>query len=184
VIRRVLVLAACALVVGGCGNKQDTTTFAENEGIYVDLGGLKYQVQISRQLNPADVEDHTYLTGVPRSLARLAPGESWFGVFIRIENPHGKHLPAADSFLLHDTQEKTFVPVPIARTNPFSYHGGFVAPHNSTPPPSSLAQANQSINGSLVLFKVPNSSYANRPLELVIKDPRNPTKTASVEIDV
>ena len=47
----VLVLAA-ALVVGGCGNKEETTTEAATEGIYLDVGDLKYQVQISRIINP------------------------------------------------------------------------------------------------------------------------------------
>lgn len=184
--RRVLVIAVAllALAAAGCGNKKDEIKFAENEGLYLDLGGLKYQVEMSRQLNPADVEDHSYLTGVPRTLADLAPGDSWFAVFIRVENNGEKYLPAADSFVLRDTRDDTFLPVPIARTNPFSYHGGFVAPKNTLPPESSVAQANESIGGALVLFKVPTESYANRPLELEIKNPRNPKDTASVELDV
>ena len=40
-------------------------TSAETEGIYLDLGDLKYQVQISRCLNPADTEDSSYLRGLP-----------------------------------------------------------------------------------------------------------------------
>ena len=184
--RRVIVIAVAlfALVAAGCGNKKDQTKFADSEGLYLDLGGLKYQVEMSRQLNPSDVEDHTYLTGVPRTLANLAPGDSWFAVFIRVENNGDKYLPAADSFTLRDTQEDTVLPVPIARTNPVSYHGGFVAPKNTLPPASSVAQANESIGGALVLFRVPTESYANRPLELEIKNPRNPKDTASVELDV
>ena len=184
-MRRVLVIAAAfALFAAGCGNKEQIRSFSDSEGNYLDLGGLKYQVQISRQLNPNDVEDHNYLTGVPRTLSSLSPGDSWFAVFIRVENTGDKYLPAADSFTLKDTQGNTFLPVPIARTNPFSYHGGFVAPKGNLPPNQSPAQLNESINGSLVLFKVPNSSYANRPLEFTIKDPRNPRSTATVDIDV
>jgi hypothetical protein len=186
VSRRVLVIAVAlfALVGAGCGHKEDQTKFAENEGLYLDLGGLKYQVEMSRQLNPSDVEDHSYLTGVPRTLSSLAPGDSWFAVFIRVENNGDKYVPAADSFQLRDTQDHTFVPVPIARTNPFSYHAGFVAPKNTLPPASSVAQANESIGGSLLLFRVPTESYANRPLELTIKNPRNPHDTATVDLDV
>jgi hypothetical protein len=184
VIRRVLVLAACALVVGGCGNKQKETRFSDTEGTYLDMGGLKYQVQISRQLNPNDVEDHSYLTGVPRTLASLSPGESWFGVFLRVENGGDKYLPAAGSFVLKDTQDNSFLQVPISRENPFSYHGGFVAPKNTLPPSGSLAQQNESIDGALILFKVPNASYANRPLELTIRNPRNQRDTVSVDLDV
>jgi hypothetical protein len=179
-----LLVALIALAGAGCGNKKDEIKLAENEGLYVDLGGLKYQVEMSRQLNPADVEDHSYLTGVPRQLSGLAPGDSWFAVFVRVENNGEKYLPAADSFVLRDTRGNTFTPVPIARTNPFSYHGGFVAPKNTLPPKSSVAQANESIGGALVLFRVPVEAYANRPLELTLKNPRNPRDTASVELDV
>ncbi len=49
----VLVLAA-ALVAGGCGaDKQETRTLGETEGTYIDVGGLKYQIQISRSSTPA-----------------------------------------------------------------------------------------------------------------------------------
>jgi len=179
-----IMVAVLALAGAGCGNKKDEITHAENEGLYLDLGGLKYQVQMSRQLNPNDVEDQSYLTGVPRALLGLAPGDSWFAVFVRVENNGDKPLPAADSFVLRDTQENTFLPLPIARINAFSYHGGVIPPKNTLPPASSVAQANESINGSLLLFKVPNEAYANRPLELTIKDPRNPRQTATVDLDV
>ena len=180
----IIAVAALALVGAGCGNKEDVIKHAETEGTYLDLGGLKYQVQISRQLNPNDVEDHTYLSGVPRALANLAPGDSWFAVFLRVENNGDKYLPAADSFELKDTQDHTFTPVPISRINAFSYHGGFVAPKNALPPASSVAQANESINGALILFRVPVEAYANRPLELTIKNPRNPHDVATVDLDV
>lgn len=183
-IRRVALIAFAALLVAGCGNKQKATTFADTEGEYLDLGGLKYQVEMSRQLNPYDVEDHSYLSGIPRSLAKLGSGDSWFAVFIRVENGSDKYKRAAGSFVLKDTQGNTFLPVPISRTNPFSYHGGFVAPQNTLPPASSVALANESIGGALVLFKVPNSSYANRPLDLTIRNPGDQQQTATVELDV
>ena len=52
-----LLVALAALVVGACGNKEDKTLHGATEGIYIDVGGLKYQVQISRVLNPTDRED-------------------------------------------------------------------------------------------------------------------------------
>ena len=183
-LRRLAIIAFAGLLIAGCGNKQATRTFSDSEGDYLDLGGLKYQVQMSRQLNPYDVEDHAYLAGVPRSLAHLGPNDSWFAVFIRVENLHNKPIQAAGSFVLKDTQGNTFLPVPISRTNPFSYHGGFVAPKGNLPPNSSVAQANTSVGGALVLFKVPNASYANRPLEFTIRNPSNQQQTASVDLDV
>ena len=46
---------------------------AETEGIYLDVGDLKYQVQISRELNPADIEDRDYLKGLPAGDAQPKP---------------------------------------------------------------------------------------------------------------
>ena len=66
-MRRLLVISAallCALAAAGCGNKQETVTLGETEGIYLDIDELKYQVQISRYMNPDDVEDQAYLTGL------------------------------------------------------------------------------------------------------------------------
>jgi hypothetical protein len=67
-MRRLLVISAalmCAILVAGCGNKEETITRAATEGIYLDLDDLKYQVQISRYMNPNDVEDRSYLIGLP-----------------------------------------------------------------------------------------------------------------------
>ena len=74
------VLAALAL--GACGDshtKVTTGTYAGESGAnapYLDVGPLKYQVQLSRQLNPANSEDSGYLAGprAGRSQARSGPG--------------------------------------------------------------------------------------------------------------
>lgn len=126
-------VAVLALALAGCGDKKKAVTFTDNEGEYLDLGGLRYQVQLSRQLNPYDIEDKAYLQGIPASLAKLAPGDSWFAVFLRVENPHSHPVPAATSFLLRDTQNNTFVPVPIPAGNPFAYEGGTVQPKDNLP---------------------------------------------------
>ena len=177
-------VAVLALALAGCGDKKKTVTFTDNEGQYLDLGGLRYQVQLSRQLNPYDVEDRAYLQGLPRSVSSLRAGESWFAVFLRVENPSSHPVPAATSFVLKDTQNNRFVPVPIASINPFAYEGGFVQAKDNLPPAQSVAQLNESIGGAEILFKVPVKSYANRPLELTIRDPRDQTRTATVDLDV
>ena len=60
---RVLLLlalaAASVLALAGCGNKVEVRTVAETEGIYIDIGELKYQVQLSRIINPVS---YTHLT--------------------------------------------------------------------------------------------------------------------------
>src|SRR3954454_17507424 len=83
---RVFVVAVLASVVfAGCGDKTDYIRFAETEGIYVDVGNLVYQVQLSRYLNPADVEDRDYLRGLPSNFD-VPPGEILFGVWMRVKN--------------------------------------------------------------------------------------------------
>ena len=67
---RLIVLCALfagALAAAGCGANSETgiQQAATDEGQYLEVGGLKYQVQISRQLNPSDNEDRGYLVGVP-----------------------------------------------------------------------------------------------------------------------
>ena len=187
-MRRPLLVLACALAaaapLAGCGNKESEIKSAESEGSYLDLGDLRYQVEISRQLNPADVEDKAYLQGVPGRELALHPGESWFGIFILVQNENDTAKQAADQFELEDTTGVKYRPIPIARTNPFAYQGGTVAPNNNLPPASSVAQANESINGELVLFKVKTASFANRPLELKIFGPTVPQDEARIAIDV
>src|SRR3954463_10352905 len=157
-LRRRSALLFCALAVAvplaGCGNKESEIKSAETEGAYLDVGELRYQVQISRQLNPADVEDRAYLQGIPRSVARLKPGESWFAIFVRVENDYKTPRKAATQFELTDTQGTIYRPVAIPRANPFAYQGGRVAGKSTLPPAGSVAQLNESVNGALVLFKV------------------------------
>src|SRR5690242_9262585 len=81
---------AAAFAVGGCGNKSSSIHGGETEGIYLNVGQLKYQVEISRQLNPAIPEDQTFLQDVSPADAKLDPDELWFAVFVRVENPTGQ----------------------------------------------------------------------------------------------
>jgi hypothetical protein len=180
-----LVLAlVVALPLAGCGNKKDVIKFGDTEGVYLDLGPLRYQVQISRELNPADVEDKAYLTGVARRDAVLKPGESWFAVFVRVENDHDFSAPSASQFELTDTQDNVYRPVPIARTNPFAYVPSRLPGKSTMPKSGSVAQANESVDGQLVLFKLKTSSFANRPLVLKILGPTVPQDEVTVDLDV
>src|SRR3954469_128462 len=187
-LRRRSALLFCALAVAaplaGCGNKESEIKSAETEGAYLDVGELRYQVQISRQLNPADVEDRAYLQGLPRDVARLQKGASWVAIFMRVENNNARPLPSATDFELDDTQGTTYKPLVLPASNPFAYGGGTVAAKSALPPLSSVAQANESIDGSLVLFKLKTASFANRPLELKILGPTVPQDEASVDSDV
>jgi hypothetical protein len=181
-IRRcaLVLAAAAALLVAGCGNKQDITTEAPTEGIYLDLGGMKYQIQMSRYLNPKDVEDRSYLAGLPTGVA-AGNNNVWFGIWMRVENLDKHPHAMASQYEIHDTQGGVFRPVPLdPRSNPFSYQPGNVEPGNIFPLPDSAA-GNGPIQGSLILFKIPVDSLQNRPL--VLKMTQGGT-TATADIDV
>jgi hypothetical protein len=175
----VLLLAAVlALGVSACGNEaQEDETFqsenaqvAETEGIYLELGEVKYQVQISRQLNPLLEADKDYFAGISESDLDLAADETWFGIWMRAENESEEPVPAATRFTVVDTQENEYVPVKIGPENVFSYQPGTIDGEELYPLLDSPAGERQP-NGALILFKLKRFSLDNRPLELTIEDP-------------
>jgi hypothetical protein len=179
-----IAIAAVALGVSGCGNKEAETLHGDTEGTYLDLGGMKYQVQISRQLNPTSVEDRDYLVGIPRGQRQPAPGQEWFAVFMRVENDGDKPARAASDYRITDTQGNRFTPVKIAGENVFVYRGGGVLQPKAILPNPDSAPGQGSIQGSMLLFRIPTRDLENRPLELSIRTPDAPGKVATVDLDV
>ena len=164
-----LIAVAAVLVLTACGNKPKISTIGETEGTYLNVGPLTYQVQISRQLNPYDIEDQTYLQGVPPFRAKLARGQTWFGVFIRVANETKNPHPAANDFTIVDTQDDRYFPVQQSPQNHFTYQGGIVPASGLLPPVDSVASEGVT-QGSLILFKLPLSALDNRPLEFIVTD--------------
>ena len=179
---RLLLLLALLGALAGCGNKTETRTVGETEGLYVDIGELKYQVQLSRIINPNDEEDRHYLTGLPAGTAQPKSDEAWFGVWMRVQNTTSKKtLTAADEFEIVDTQEHSFTP--IAVKNPFAYEAQDLTPNTVVPSPNSPAGEGV-IQGSLILFKLTTEALANRPLEFKIQSPALPDDVGVVDLDV
>jgi len=174
--------ALATLAAGGCGNKTDTAIVGETEGIYVSVDELTYQVQISRILNPASVQDKAYLLGLPQD-EEPAADEVWFGVFMRVENETDQELTAAEGFRIVDTQETEFEPVELdPAVNVFGYEPRPVPPGELLPEPNSPASDN-TIKGELILFKLKIQSLYNRPLELEIESARG-GDNAVIDLDV
>jgi hypothetical protein len=178
-----LLVLVAALAVGACGNKESETLHGDTEGIYIDVGGLKYQVQISRVLNPTDREDRDYLVDLPAS-EQLAADENWFAVFMRVENDSDKAAPATDSYSIKDTQGNVYKPVAMGPKNVFAYRPAVLQPKDILPLPTTSA-AEGTIQGSMVLFKIPVANFQNRPLELEIPPPEGAEGgTGTVDLDV
>jgi hypothetical protein len=178
-----LLVTLAALAVGACGDKEARTLHGDTEGSYVDVGPMKYQVQISRLLNPTDPEDRGYLIDLPAGES-LGPKEEWFAVFMRVENGSEGAAPVASRYEIVDTQENRYTPVQMGPKNVFAYRAGTLGAHQILPFSSSPAGQN-SIQGAMLLFKIPVENFANRPLELRIAPPAGAgTAVGTVDLDV
>jgi hypothetical protein len=177
------VAIAAATSLAACGNSDEEPTAGKTEGVYVNTGDLKYQVQISRQLNQSDFEDRDYLVGLPAGGHTLAPGQEWFAVFIRVFNRTNVPHLSASQFTIRDTTGKVYEPIKLdTRVNRVAYRPLKVGAGDQIPVPGSLARENLT-QGGLILFRVENSSYASRPLELNITPPEG-GKSATIDLDV
>jgi hypothetical protein len=184
------VLALLAvLAVGACGDshrKVTTGTYAGESGAnapYLNVGPLIYEVQLSRELNPSDVEDAAYLQGLSPAERRLAPNQEWFALFVQVYNHNSRALPAASRLTITDTQGNSYTPVVPDQSNQFAYRAGMVPANGQLPVPDSVA-ADGPTQGALLIYKFPIVSLDNRPLVLRIVDPTDATQTASAELDV
>jgi hypothetical protein len=173
-VRRLLTAAALvpALALPGCdwvGEKENVVREAKTEGIYVDVGALDYQVQISRQLNPAVSPDKGYFAGLPDYVSDLTEDEVWFGVSVRVQNQTKQPHESADKFVIEETTGETFTPIDMSEDdNPLAYSARTIQPGETYPAADELA-GDSPTQGGMLLFKIPYSSLGNRPLEFTIE---------------
>jgi hypothetical protein len=178
-----------ALALGACGSSHTRVTsgtYAGESGAsapYLNVGPLTYQVQLSRELNPYDTEDSSYLVGLTPVQRKLVPGEEWFAVFMQVYNTTSAIHPAASSLTISDTQGNVYTPVVPNSNNPFAYRPVLVAPKSRIPQPNTVA-ASGPTQGALLLYKIRIISLDNRPLDIHIVDPLDRSQRASAELDV
>ncbi|MDE3069756.1 MAG: hypothetical protein KGJ43_03415 [Acidobacteriota bacterium] len=180
-----------ALLIGACGNANERVTkgtYAGEGGVpapYLDLGQLAYEVQISRELNPAETEDAAYLAGLSPAQAAVAPGEEWFAVFIQVYNSSGQAHAAATDITIGDTQGNVYSPIAPAPTanNLFVYRGGDVPAHSQIPATGTIAALSPT-QGAVLLYKIKDESLSNRPINIKIVNPSDPAQSATAELDV
>ena len=180
-----LAVLAGLIAVAGCGQTEESaansSSSATSEGTYLELNGLKYQVQMSRYLNPHDPEDAAYLRGLPSGL-KLGKDDIWFAVFMRVENDGEQTGHSSGEFEITDTEHNTFRPVPLDATrNDFVYRPQKLEPTAIVPPANSIAGQGV-IQGSLLLFKLNEADLQNRPLTLRIGPASGANRT--VELDL
>jgi hypothetical protein len=190
-LRLPLLLAVAALAVGvsGCGveHRTNATGVSQDElsagnEPYFDVGPVTYQVQVSRQLNPFDSADVQYLAGVQG--AQDLPGtQFWYGVFLWAKNQSGGYRKTTDSFKLVDSAGNVFTPTELnASLNPYAWTAQTLFPDGIEPQADSTA-SNGPNGGGLVLFKLPQTVYSNRPLTLEMFA-YGSTKPSKVSLDL
>ncbi len=184
-----LVATVATVALGACGEahtRVTTGTYAGESGKnapYLNVGPLIYEVQLSRELNPYNTEDASYLVGLTPAQSRLLPGEEWFGVFLQVYNSTSVPHPAATELSISDTAGDTYHPVIPDATNEFAYRPGWI-PATSQIPVAGTVAADGPTQGVLLLFKIKITSLEYRPLRLKIVDPTDAVQTASAILDV
>ncbi|HYB23907.1 MAG TPA: hypothetical protein VED41_08935 [Solirubrobacteraceae bacterium] len=184
-----LTVLLVALAVGGCGSSHSrvsTGTYAGESGAnapYLNVGPLEYEVQLSRELNPTDKEDASYLQGLTPEQRKLEAGQEWFAVFIQVYNNTSQEHLASDNLSIEDAEQNRYTPIVPEESNPFIYRAGTVQANNQLPLPGTIADDDPA-QGLVMLFKIQIASLDNRPLELKIVNPENPAESASAELDV
>jgi hypothetical protein len=161
----ILACAAAALFAAGCDSAHEEGE-PLREGIGVEVGGVKYNVFITRQLNTRLASDRGFYRGPePR------PGFTHYGVFIKVCNESDGFKRPVEEFKVKDSQGNEFEPLELEEDNVFAYRPRRLSkaacvPEAGTPP------ATGPQGGALLVFEFPLQTLENRPLELEIEDPR------------
>jgi hypothetical protein len=180
-LRRLLlpILAVAATTgLSACGD-DGVQKIAESEGTYVTIGSVQYQVQISRQLNPTDVEDRDYLSGIAADEQKLKADEVWFAVFIRAKNLTDVPLDTAEEITLEDTVGTEYERVEAE--NLIDYKPTVLGPGDVFPHTNEVASYGPT-QGKMLLFKVTNRTLDNRPLEMSITSPDGDKGTVQIDV--
>lgn len=181
---RLLACLGAVLLLAACGSaKHPYDATADNNGFYVQSGGVIYQLQISRELNPYAVEDHQYLMGLPSGTPSPGSKQLWYGVFLWAKN-YGKHSAmTAGSFDIVDTRGKMYHPVALDPSlNQYAWSAKTLSPLGTEPAPNTTASFGPT-QGSLLLFELDTTAYADRPLTLEIHPPGT-TQTSTISLDL
>jgi hypothetical protein len=180
-------VVACVVALTGCGVDQATETVADanNNGVYINAGAITYQLQISRELNQYDTEDMQYLTGLPPGTTQPGPAQLWYGVFLWAKNQTNQPqtTPPESSFVIVDTQGNKYYPLKLdTSVNPYAWREITLQP-SETQPQLDTPAANGPTQGSLLLFKLSDIVYSNRPLTLFIYA-QGASKPSTISLDL
>lgn len=158
---------------------------SNNDGAYISAGGMTYQLQVSRVLNPWGAEDKQYFKGLPKGMAiyRIKPDQLWYGVFLWAKNQQHRPITTTDNFQIVDTSGDVYHPIKLdASANPLAWNARSLV-YGETEPSQDSVAAQFFTGGKLILFKLKTSIYSNRPLTLVIMSSSG-QKLGSIALDL
>jgi hypothetical protein len=182
-LRTIICALALSVGVAACTKPLGTNANAENNGVYVATGGVTYQLEVSRELNPYATEDSQYLTGLPTGTIGPKPDELWYAVFLWAKNQSTRSQVTADTFDIVDTQGDRYYPLRLNPSlNAYSWTSQTLQPKGIEPGPDTTASFGPT-QGGLLLFKLNSSVYSNRPLNLEIYAPGH-TSPATISLDL
>jgi hypothetical protein len=179
-VRRTLI-AACVLALAApcglaaCGEEEQGVDEPAREGLALNLGGVDYNVFITRQLNPAITPDDAYVS------QQAPPGETLYGVFLEACNTSSEPRTTVSEFAIHDNQDNQFEPEELPEDNQFAYSPRRLDPEECIPEAGSVAQLGPTA-GSMLLFQLPLENTENRPLELELEDEAGEKLTFELDI--
>lgn len=181
-----LACVALALGASGCFLESEEEGEAHREGIDVRVGGVDYNVFITRQLNLKAADDQTYYKG-----REAKPGFTYYGVFLEACNRSDQDddqpdepLTTTDRFEIVDTQGNVYEPEEPDPDNDFQYRATELEPGECIPATGSIAQQGPT-GGAMLRFELPLSAGENRPLELEITGEQpGQDETGHVELDL
>lgn len=190
-LRLPLLLAVALLAVGlsGCAlTGRHTLTGVTQDELsaggepYFNAGPITYQVQESRQLNPFDQGDVQYFAGV-KDAQSIGPNQLWFGVFLWAKNQTKGLQTTADTFKIVDSEGTVYYPTVLNPSiNPYAWSAQTLSQNGTEPSADSTAAAGPT-GGGLILFKLNQTIYSNRPLTLEIFAPGQ-SKPSKVSLDL
>lgn len=185
---RTIAACAAALALSGalsaCGEEVGTAKTPAREGLAVHVGGVYYNIFITRELNLKITPDRAYYPG-----PAAPPNKVLYGVFVQACGTSAKRVrtTAVSNFVVEDNQGNTYDPKPLPADNAFAYKPSFVSKDQCFPAPGSVAQQGPTA-ASMLLFEFPLQNTENRPLTLHIKGPFDPLtqkqESKLVELDL
>ncbi len=169
---------ACGAALSGCGAEPGIVEPAR-EGLAIDVGGIDYNVFLTRQLNLAITPDKAFYNGPPAE-----PGSTYYGVFLHACNLESDEpKTSTDDFVVEDNEGNEFEPIELPRDNPFAYQPTELAKDDCIPEDGSVAQQSPTA-ASLLIFEFPLETTGQRPLNLTITPPPGAGEPKEIELDL